>query len=465
MTTLRASGTRRPAGRAIPGLAALLALLVAGCGLAFGPTAGPSNPSQPAALATATPGASPSRAASPTPSPRPSPSPSLDAERIARLQSALQGVLASEKLPGISVAMTFPDGSTWSSAVGYADLTTKRPMTTSTVFSAGSLTKTFVAAMVLRLSEEGLLGLDDPLSRWIPTYPNGSKITIRQLLDHSSGIRDFAGAPGFDSAMWASPGKLWTASQLQPFLGPPYFAPGTGWHYSNENYVLLGQVVQKAAGVPIATLLDIGFFEPLGLTSTVLQGAQPIVGPLAHGYQSPTRTRGPVDITGASTMLPFPAVASAFGSSGALASTPSDLARWVSLLYHGQVLSVASTLEMSDTTPTEKLKGARPYGLGTEVFPIDGHVAFGHHGHLIGFWTAAAWIPAQQIGIAVMTNGDWGDPTAIASLLLKAYLATPVSPSPSPLASSSPSPAPSPSAPVPSPSEFDVTPVTVTPRP
>ena len=113
-------------------------------------------------------------------------------------------------------------------------------VTTGTVFALGSVTKTFIAALVLKLSEEGVLHLGDQLARWVPHFPDSKRITIRQLLNHTSGVFDVTEDPAFFEAQLAHPRERWTARRILSFVGRPRFAPGADWSYSNTNYILLG---------------------------------------------------------------------------------------------------------------------------------------------------------------------------------------------------------------------------------
>jgi D-alanyl-D-alanine carboxypeptidase len=408
------------------------AIAAAACG-SPGPTPSPvaSNQATPSPTAVATP--------TPTPTPVPTATPlasivavptsqlagpstaaaHLDDARAKSLQAALDGVRSSGKYPGASAAVLFPDGSIWSGVSGTATLSSKMPLTTDTLFSIGSISKTFVAALIGRLAMDGALGLDDPLSKYVPDFPNAANITIRQLLDHTSGIDDVFDPNGsLQTAILARRTATWTPAQVFARLLGPRFKPGANYYYSNTNYILLGLVAEAATGQTVAALVRSDFLQPLAITHTFLQTEEPAPGPAAHGYMAPASQ--PVDQT-AGTMLPFTAEATAVGFAGAYVSTASDLAVWANALYGGNVLDQATLASMVDISQTAglKTKPNPPYGFGFELSSVAGQLAWGHRGHLDGFWSAMEYLPDSHVTIVVLTNADWADPVAASSVLAK----------------------------------------------
>ncbi len=339
----------------------------------------------------------------------------LDPSKSAALQAALDSVRSGGRYPGVSAAIIFPDGAIWTGVSGAAILSPHTPLTTTTLFSIGSISKTFLAALVGQLASVGTLGLDDPLAKYLPDYPNAANITLRQLLNHTSGLRDPSTDQSFNDAVLAHPGATWTADQFLSWVGRPYCAPGTCYQYSNTNYVLLGKVVEKITAQPLAALVRSAFLVPLGLVHTYMQTEEQAQGAEAHGYMPPASV--PVD-NSAGTMIPFTAEATAFGFAGAYVSTPSDLAIWADALYGGHVLDQATLASMVDISPTLTFKPKTPpYGLGFEETTVAGQVAWGHRGHLDGFWSAMEYLPDCHVTIVVLTNAEWADPVAASSAL------------------------------------------------
>jgi D-alanyl-D-alanine carboxypeptidase len=337
-----------------------------------------------------------------------SPKASLDDATAAALQKALDTIRTAGVYPGISAAIVFPDGSLWAGQSGSAILTPKTPVTTDTLYSIGSISKTFVAALTGRLASRGTISLDDPLSKYVPTFYDAANITLRQLLNHTSGVRDLFDV--MSPAILANRTRAWTTDEVLAKVGKARyaFAPGKGYWYSNTDYVLLGAVIEQATGQSIAALVRSEFLEPLGLTHTYLQTEEDAPGASAHGYFAPLAA--PLDQS-AGTMLPFTAEATAVGPAGAYVSTATDLARWGDALYNGHVLDQATLAAMTDISQTQGFKAPFTprwvYGLGMEEATIAGQTAWGHRGHLDGFWSALWYLPASHVTIVIIANAEW----------------------------------------------------------
>ena len=427
---------------------------MAACGVVTpNPTPNPTATASPQASATAT--ASPTAVPTPTIVPVPTPQIDtattaplvhLDATTAAALTQTLDSIQARAGLPGIQAAIVFPDGLTWTAQAGVGVISPAVPVTAETLFSIGSVSKTFVAALVLRLAERGTIGLDDALSRYVPTFPNAAGITLRQLLSHTSGIHDLFKSPGMADDILANTARVWTAEEVLKRLGPIYFAPGKGYHYSNSNYVLLGLVVEHVTHKSLAALIRAEFLVPLGMSHTFLQTEdlqteEKTRGVVAHGYKG--KAAAPVDLSVGQTMVPFTSEVTACGPACAYVSDATDLARWASALYGGGVLDRASLASMVDISITLPYKPVYPYGLGFEEISMGGRLAWGHRGHLDGFWTSMEYMPGSGLTVVVQANADWADPFGTGTALANVILGVAPAPSPSP---SVPNAHPSPSA-------------------
>ena len=182
------------------------------------------------------------------------------------LQNAIDSQRVAWKVPGVSAAVILGDGSRWAGVSGRSSVVPDQSVAPATSFVVGSITKTFVASLILELRDDGLLALDDPLSLWLPDYPNSAGITLRQLLSHTSGVFDYFAHPDYPEAVFSDPSRSWAPEEiLATFPHAPYFAPGTGYRYSNTNFVLLGLVAEAAGGAPIGQQLRTRFWQPLGL--------------------------------------------------------------------------------------------------------------------------------------------------------------------------------------------------------
>ena len=337
------------------------------------------------------------------------------------LQARLDQLRLRYGIPGVSVTILFPDGTVWLGVSGLADVAEGTPVTPSTSFAIASVSKTFTAALVMALVEEGLLGLDDQVREHLPDLRISPKITVRQLLDHTSGLRDYFFHPAIDRVLLAHPDRRWDAAEALKYVGKPYFKPGAGWHYSNTNYLVLGELAEAIGGAPLAEQIRARFLEPLGLDHTWYQPSEPAATYAAKGYRfaSGKADAKAIDLSDGTPIVPFTSVVTAAGAAGGLASSSTDLARWARALYAGGVLETESVQEMlDDIARTEPYEPSVPYGLGVQLVDIDGERSLGHSGRLLGFRSAVRWLPDQDIAIAVLTNQSRTDPGILVRALL-----------------------------------------------
>jgi D-alanyl-D-alanine carboxypeptidase len=420
LTTVAMSGLRQPA--AGPDSAALISPSGQGSAAPSGTSAG------------FTPAPSASIVIPPTPSPtRPPggpPEPTRSEIRAAtvraQLDAELDVVRARLGIPGVSVTIIFGDGSTWIGTSGRADVAGKVDVAPDTAFALASVSKTYTAALILDLVREGKIRLDAPARTYLPTSALDKRITIRQLLEHTSGLDDYFLHPPIDKALLADPGASWSVKRTLKYVGKPYFPPGRGWHYSNTNYLYLGLIAERVTGAPLATELRKRFFVPLDLTETWYQAVEKPIEPFAHGYRftGPKIASPPIDIAPTSTVMPFRSVVTAAGGAGSIAATSSDVARWARLLYRGKVLGDEMTAAMlAGVADTAVYHPRVPYGLGVQAFPINGRLAIGHSGRLLGFRSAVRYLPAEAVTIAVLTNQSRADPGVIVNDLLSIVFA------------------------------------------
>jgi CubicO group peptidase (beta-lactamase class C family) len=298
---------------------------------------------------------------------------------------------------------------------GYANLEDGTRVTEHTVFRIGSVTKQFTAAAILLLAEDGKLSLDDRLAKYLPTFPRGGEVTLRQLLTHTSGIRNYTGYPDFLKGQ--SPRAL-TGDEMIAYIAgatPAYdFDPGTGWSYSNSGYLLLGIVVEKGSGQPLAQVLRTRIFEPLGLRDTRLDDLAEIVPGRASGYDKAAAS--PTGFANAG----FIAMEVAAGA-GAIRSTVGDLLKWNDALLGGKLLKPASLRMMLEPArlidgrlasaaragPAAAAATSEPpsnYGFGITTGEQKGRRTIGHGGSINGFNASLTSYPDQKVTIVVLTN-------------------------------------------------------------
>jgi D-alanyl-D-alanine carboxypeptidase len=264
-------------------------------------------------------------------------------------------------------------------------------------FRVGSVTKSFVATVLLQLVGEGELRLNDPLNRWLPgLVPNGRSITVHELLQHTSGLYDYVNDSAFRTAVLTNPLRVWTPTQLVKFAVShrPLFMPGRSWSYSNTNYILAGLVIHAVTHDSVAAELSDRIFRPLALNQTSFPTGPTISGPHVHGYLfygTPlVRDTAHVSPTGA-------------WAAGAIISTVNDVARFYNALLGGRLLRPALLAEMETTVRTGD---GDSYGLGLLALrPACGRV-FGHDGDFPGYATEPFTSPNRQRQLILFINSD-----------------------------------------------------------
>jgi D-alanyl-D-alanine carboxypeptidase len=340
----------------------------------------------------------------------------------AALDARLERIRAKYGIPGITASILFADGSVWHGTAGLADIAAKREVTDDTAFPVASVSKTFTAALILALAEDGRLELDASVRSYLPTLGISRAITVRQLLDHTSGLRDFFFHPRVDKALLTKPSRVWDAARSLTYVGKPYGKAGQSWHYSNTNYLILGLVAEAVGGGSVAEQLRARFFTPLGLDRTFYQSVEEPKGPLVRNYRFVgTDPKLPaIDLSDGTRVAPFTSVVTAAGAAGSIASTSGDLVRWARALYGGSLLGPATRAEMvGDVVRTAPYKPAVAYGLGVQSVTIAGHPTLGHSGRFLGARAAVRWLTDEHIAIALITNQSRTDTNAILADLLK----------------------------------------------
>ena len=265
-------------------------------------------------------------------------------------------------------------------AVGAAQLEPKRlPLRVRDQVRVGSITKTAIATITLQLVGERRLGLDDTIERWLPgAVPNGSEITVRMLLNHTSGIYNYTDDEVFFASVLADPYRHWTPQELIAVANshPPVFPPGQGWSYSNTGYILIGLLLEKATHRPVQDLVKQRIVRPLHLSNTYFATSAQFRGRYAHGYAPPSLTGD-----GYQDLSSWPP--SWAWAAGALVSNAPDLRRFYQALLSGRLLNPALMRAM--TTTVDAGGGGFSYGLG--IFSIDTScgTVWGHDGGIPGY--------------------------------------------------------------------------------
>ena len=326
-------------------------------------------------------------------------------------------------MPGISVTMLFPDGSSWVGVSGLANVAAKAPVTTSTSFAIASVSKTFTAALVLALAQDGTIDLDEPVRTYLPEVKVNAKITVRQLLDHTSGLRDYFFHPAIDRKLLTDRGRVWDTADALKHVGKAYFKPGTGWHYSNTNYLVLGMLAERVGGAPLGGPGPRPLPRAAGPAPHLVsadRGGQRGRRPRLPVRVDARRTRRPSTCPMAARYMPFTSVVTAAAGAGGLRLQFDRSGPLGRALYAGAVLSQESVDAMvGDISRTAPYKPRVPYGLGVQRQDIDGFPSLGHSGRLLGFRSVVRWLPEEDVAIAVVSNQSRTDPGIFARALLR----------------------------------------------
>src|SRR5690349_9885134 len=337
-----------------------------------------------------------------------------DAFRL-RADSLVYTYLAESHAPSAAFAVIRGNDTLAYGAYGLADVDARRAPTANTIYEIGSITKQFTSAAIMKLVEQGRVRLDDDLSKYVPQFPlQGKKVSIHELLNHTSGIHSYTSSPAWQKT-W---NDVLSPDAIIKFVAADTFdfAPGSAYRYNNTGYVLLGMVVEKASGQKYAKYLDAQFFKPLGLKQTSYCPSKTSDHAFALGY-----SKGPNGTVRAQFLdlsHPF--------SAGALCSTVGDLAKWQRALDAGKVVSPASYALMS-TADTLNSGRKINYGFGLVPGVFNGHETVSHTGGIPGFASAAAYVPDDSLSIVVFTNYDNESPqTLVQNLLRVAYGVAPV---------------------------------------
>lgn len=340
--------------------------------------------------------------------------PAAPAPRAAAVDSIVEAAMHDGPIPGVSVAITRGGVPVLMRGYGYADLEHGVPAVEKTVYRIGSVTKQFTAAAIMRLVEQGRIELDDPVSEYLPGLASwAGEVTIHQLLNHTSGVKSYT-----------SLGPTWmeimpldrTHEQMVALFrdAPTDFAPGEQWRYNNSGYYLLGMIIEKVTGQSYAEYLEEEFYGPLGLDATVYCSEGPLIPNRAEGYvvqDGEFRNDAPISMT-----QPY--------SAGSLCSTVGDLARWARALARGEVVSPASYRQMIE--PTRLADGkeqAYGYGLSTGKLGEEPYVA--HGGGINGFISQLAYYPEADVAIAVLSNSQNANSSAIEQQIARRVLGIP----------------------------------------
>jgi D-alanyl-D-alanine carboxypeptidase len=327
-----------------------------------------------------------------------------------RLQAKFEELHKGGSFPGGTAGIALADGTIIGLAVGLSDRAAGTPMKPTDRLLLGSVGKTYASAVALQLVGEGKIALDDPIAKWFGGEPwfarlaNASKMTVRHLMTHTSGLVRYELNPKFTADLTANPDKSWTGEERLSYLfdAAPPFAPGEGWEYSDTNYIVLGMIVERAGGASYYDQLRRRILVPFGLKDTIPVESRTVPG-LAQGYAGDKNPFG-----GADEMIKdgkFAVNPQFEWTGGGLAVTATDLARWAKVLYEGKVLDGALMKELLAGVPA-RLGPETKYGLGVIIRPTALGTTYGHSGFMPGYQTDMMYFPELKTAIAVQVNSS-----------------------------------------------------------
>lgn len=311
-----------------------------------------------------------------------------------KIDALTDSVMANTNLPGMIVSVVCGDFK-YEKAKGYADLANTKPMTLDKLFRIGSVTKTFTITVLFQLIDEGKLGLDDPVSKFFPDFPNGQNITVRMLTNMTSGIFNYSEGKAFADSMAAYPLHKYTPQNLvNSALGhPPYFAPGAGFHYSNTNTIMIGMIIEQLTGNTLQNETINRIITPLGLKNTTIPSNNLMPGDYSHGY---TEDGDPL-------VPPLPDLSEKYdpswaGAAGDIISDIEDLKVYIRALVKGSMISPKAQSErLRFVDVSDK------FSYGSGIFKMEG-IYLGHNGGYPGYTNVTLYSPEKDCSVIVFYN-------------------------------------------------------------
>ena len=328
-----------------------------------------------------------------------------------RLQAKLDELHRNGKFPGATIGVVLADGKSFGLATGFSDREAKTPMKASDLMLQGSVGKTYAAALAMQLVKEGKIKLDERIEKylgresWFARLPNSKEITVRMLMNHTSGLVRYEFKDQFTKDLTANVDKVWKPEELIAYIldTKAPFEAGKGWDYSDTNYIVLGMIIEKVTGKRFYELVRKRILQPLKLGNTVPSDSRRIPG-LAQGYAGEGNPFGGTDamIVGGK----FAINPQFEWTGGGYASTTEDLARWAKAMYEGRAFDAGLLPEMLTGTPAPMLGKEAKYGLGVIIRPTTFGMSYGHSGFFPGYITEMIYFPDHKIALAIQVNSS-----------------------------------------------------------
>ncbi len=329
-----------------------------------------------------------------------------DLAQADRVDDYIKGEMAKHRIPGVALTVICNGKAIKTATYGLANVELKVPVKRETAFEIGSITKQFTAAGILLLVQEGKLSVDDKISQHLKETPESwANITVRHLLTHTSGIKNYTGLDGFQLT------KHLTQAQFIKAIGalPLEFQPGESWKYCNTGFSLLGYIIENVSGKPYWDFMSERIFQPLQMTATGDRLPGRIIPNRADGYEQTNHVliNRDYDLTDVF-------------SAGALVSTVGDLAKWNAALDGESVLN-AKSKEQSWTPAKLNAGKATKYGFGWFIEAVEAHRNIGHGGSTSGFSASIQRFPDDKLAVIILTNTDESVATPMAEKIAAFY--------------------------------------------
>lgn len=324
------------------------------------------------------------------------------------LQAKLDEWHKNGKFPGATLGVCPAEGKCFALATGFSDLESKTPMRPTDIMAAGSVGKTFAAAVALQLVKEGKINLDEKVEKylgkeaWFARLPNAKDITVRHLMNHTSGLVRYEFKEQFTKDLTASPDKAWKPEELIAYLldEKAPFEAGKGWDYSDTNYIVLGMIIERVTGKKFYDEARRRVLKPLKFERTLPQDKRELKN-LIPGYAGANNPFGGKDkVLENGKFIINPQFE---WTGGGWISNTEDLARWAKAMYEGKAFDASLLPQMLDGVPA-RLGRDTKYGLGVIIRPTAAGLTYGHSGFFPGYMTDMMYFPEHKISLAVQVN-------------------------------------------------------------
>ncbi|HMR82234.1 MAG TPA: serine hydrolase domain-containing protein [Niabella sp.] len=340
-----------------------------------------------------------------------------DAQFAQYMQKKLDSAVKKNNIFGVACSVRMPNGQSWTGFSGTYDTSGMSYFQPDELYQTASITKMFVATLILQLAGEGKLSLDAPIKQFLPSYQwVDSLITVRQLLKHRTGIADYLTTnQEATRVFFLYPDSVWTPDHIlsKYLIKPPLFTRESSFSYSNTNYLILGMIIEQVTGNQFHQELRRRILQPLGLRKTFMPPYEKPAAKMIRNWTDWNRDGVPDD----ASVMHGRGFASTIYTAGAMVSHPEDLVKFCYLLHSGKLLGGLTPMlyDFSDVSVGPSNNG---YGLGVMRYDLHDKTYYGHSGDINGFTNIVIYSPADDLTLAIMINKDLQDRISLCKDLL-----------------------------------------------